>query len=102
VYGYRLGTLEGKGKVVSMLFLTEHHTMKMFWWSGGITSRIIDLGTRSRSVVRFTPRPLYPQGKNPRTHWLGGWVGSRAALDVAVKGKIPSPYRDSNPLSSSL
>jgi hypothetical protein len=39
-------------------------------------------------MVSFTPRPLYPQGKSP---WIGGWVGTRAVLDVMVKRKIPSP-----------
>jgi hypothetical protein len=27
-------------------------------------------------------------------------VGSRASLDAVVRGKIPSPYRDSKPRSS--
>jgi hypothetical protein len=31
------------------------------------------------------------------THWIGGWVGPRAILDAAVKRKIPSPRRESNP-----
>jgi len=35
----------------------------------------------------------------PGTHWIGGWVGPRASLDVGVRRKIPSPYRDSNPQS---
>jgi hypothetical protein len=33
--------------------------------SGGIALRILDLGTRWRWVVSFTPRPLYNQGKIP-------------------------------------
>jgi hypothetical protein len=33
----------------------------------------------------------------PVTHWIGGWVGPRAVLDVAVKRKIPSPLWESNP-----
>jgi hypothetical protein len=33
---------------------------------------------------RFTPRE-----RVPGTHWLGGWVGSRAVLDAVVKRKIP-------------
>jgi hypothetical protein len=45
---------------------------------------------------RFTSRE-----RVPGTHWVGGWVGPRAGLDAVVKRKIPSPYRDSNPLSSS-
>jgi hypothetical protein len=37
---------------------------------------------------RFTPT-----GTAPRTHWIGGWVGPRAILDMVVK----SPRRESNP-----
>jgi hypothetical protein len=48
-------------------------------------------------VVSFTPRTLYPQGKNPGTHWIRGWVGPRAGPDTVVKRKIPSPCRDSDP-----
>jgi hypothetical protein len=36
----------GKGKVVPVL-LTEHHTMKVYWGSGGIAP-CIDFGTRWR------------------------------------------------------
>jgi hypothetical protein len=41
---------------------------------------------------RFTPRE-----RAPGTHWIGGWVSPRAVLDAVVKGKIPSPRRESNP-----
>jgi hypothetical protein len=58
---------------------------------------ILDLGTRWRWVVSFTPRPLYRQGKTPGTHWIGGWVGPRAVPDAVVKRKIPSPSRESKP-----
>jgi hypothetical protein len=64
--------------------------------SGVIAPRILDLGTRWRCVVSFTPRQLYSQGKIPGTHWIGGWVGPRAVLDTVVKRKIPSPRRESN------
>jgi hypothetical protein len=33
--------------------------------SGDVAPRILDLGTRWRGVVSFTPRPLYLQGKSP-------------------------------------
>jgi hypothetical protein len=39
--------------------------MNAYWGSGGIASRILDLGTRWKWVVSFTPRPLYPKGKSP-------------------------------------
>jgi hypothetical protein len=50
---------------VKSLCSTKHHAMKTYWGSGGIALRLLDLGTRWRWVVRFTPRPLYPQGKSP-------------------------------------
>jgi hypothetical protein len=34
--------------VVSVLFLTEHHAMEAYWWSGGIVPRILYFGTRWR------------------------------------------------------
>jgi hypothetical protein len=41
------------------------------------------------------PATLFP-GKNPGTHWIGGWVGPRAVLDAVLKRKIPSPRQESN------
>jgi hypothetical protein len=72
--------------------------MKAYWVNGGIAPRILDLSTRWRWVVSFTPRQPYRQGKSPvypLDRWLGGphWAG----LDAVSKRKIPSPCRDSNP-----
>jgi hypothetical protein len=39
--------------------------MKAYWESGGIAPRIVDLGTRWRRVVSYTPRSLYLQGNSP-------------------------------------
>jgi hypothetical protein len=39
---------EGKGKVVPVLFLTEHNAMKAYWGSGSIAPLLFDLGTRWR------------------------------------------------------
>jgi hypothetical protein len=33
-------------------------------------------------VVNATPRPLYPSGKRPGTHCIGGWVFATAGLDA--------------------
>jgi hypothetical protein len=48
---------------------------------------ILDLGTRWKWVVSFTPRPLYPRGNcpPPRTHWIGGWVCPKIGLDTVEK-----------------
>jgi hypothetical protein len=47
-------------------------------------------------VVSFTLRPLYPS-----THWIEGWVGSRAGLDDVEKRKfLPPPDLERRRLSS--
>jgi hypothetical protein len=82
-----------KVKVKLSLWLTKHHAMKAYWRSGGIAPRILDLGTRWRRVVSFTPRPLYPQGKSP---WypldrrLGG-PQSRSGRGGEEKNPQPPP-----------
>jgi hypothetical protein len=45
-------------KVKFLLCLTKHHAIKTYWGSGVIASRILNLGTKWRLVVSFTPRPL--------------------------------------------
>jgi hypothetical protein len=48
-------------------------------------------------VVSVTPRPrFYPRGTEPRTHWIGGWVGPRAGLGTEVRGNIFCLCRGSN------
>jgi hypothetical protein len=42
-------------------------------------------------VVSFAPRPLYPRGKSPSTHWIGGRVNPRAGLDDVENRKILTP-----------
>jgi hypothetical protein len=70
--------------------------MKTYWGSGGIAPRILDLGTRWRWVVSFTPRPLYHQGKSP---WYP--LDRRLGRPQSRSGgggeeKIPSLRRESN------
>jgi hypothetical protein len=48
-------------------------------------------------VVSFRTQPVYHQGKDPRTHWIGGWVAPRATLDMVVMRKYPYPRWESNP-----
>jgi hypothetical protein len=37
-----------------------------------------------------------PKERTPGTHWIGGWVDTRAFLNAVVKWKIPSTRRKSN------
>jgi hypothetical protein len=82
--------------------LSEHHAMKTYWGSWGLTLRILDLGTRRRWVASFTrPGRFASKERAPGTYCVGGWVGLRAGLDTVVKRKIPNLIRDSNHRSSS-
>jgi hypothetical protein len=45
------------------------------------------------------PAALYPRGKDPGTHWTGGWVGPRAGLDTEVREKILLPLPGIKPRS---
>jgi hypothetical protein len=58
-------SLLGKVKVKLSLCLTKHHIMKSYWWSADRAPHILDLRTRWRWFVSFTPPLLYPQGKSP-------------------------------------
>jgi hypothetical protein len=40
---------------------------------------------------------LYPRGKDPGTHWIGGWVACRADLDREARRKILCLWEGSNP-----
>jgi hypothetical protein len=45
-----------------------------------------------------TPRPRFtPEERTPGTHWIGGWVGPRAGLEVGSRTKILCSCRGSNP-----
>jgi len=40
-------------------------------------------------------QPPYSRGKDPCTHFIGGWVGPRADPDAVAKRKIPFPRMES-------
>jgi hypothetical protein len=58
----------------------------------------LDLGTSWRSVVTFTPLPLYPRDRAPGNQWIVGWVGPRA-MDDMEKWKLLT-LKGPEPLSS--
>jgi hypothetical protein len=52
-----------------------------------------------RSGQRHALAALFRQEKDPRTHWMGGWVGPRAGPDTEARGKILLPLPGIEPLS---
>jgi hypothetical protein len=79
--------MKGKCKVDSKL-----NYLSSIPWSPMGESRysctILDLGTRRRWVVSFTPRPLYPRESPPGTNWIGGRLGSKASLEAMEQRKL--------------
>jgi hypothetical protein len=61
--------------------------MKACRGSRDITSLILNLGTRWRLVVKFTPRLLHPWERNPEMHGGGDWVGLIGAMDFGRREK---------------
>ena len=51
----------------------------------------LNLGSRWRSVVNVTPRPLYPR-ERPGSHCIGCWLGPRTGLDRCGESR---PQRNS-------
>jgi len=63
--------------------------MNAYGGSRGIAAFILNSGTRCRCVANFRPRS--------GTHWIGGWVGPTAGLDVLETRKISCPYWNLKP-----
>jgi hypothetical protein len=60
--------------------------------------RILNLGTRWRWVITFTPQPLYSQGKSLR-HPMNlrlGWPQNRSGRGGRKKSFLPGPCRECN------
>jgi hypothetical protein len=79
-----------------VLCWTKHHAMKTYWGIGGVAPRILDLGTRCRWVVSFTPRPLHPQGKSPLYPLHRRLGGPQSRSGQGGEEKNPSPRQESN------
>jgi hypothetical protein len=84
-------TFTQEGMIHKSCALTEHHAMKAYWGSGSTHSLTSVLGGGEWSASR--PGHFTPRQRAPGTHW----IGDRAVLNAVVKGKIPSPLRESNP-----
>jgi hypothetical protein len=77
--------------IILSLCLIKHHAMKAHWGSGGTAPRVLDLSTSGSEWSASLPGCFTPRERAPGTHWVGGWVGPRAVLDIqVVKGKVPS------------
>jgi hypothetical protein len=56
--------------------------------NGGVAPCILDLGTGRKSVVSFTHRPLYTQGKRP---WYQ--LDTLFSNTLSLKDQVPHPYK---------
>jgi hypothetical protein len=60
---------------------------KGVWGNKVIALLILNLGTRLRWEVNFTPQPLYSSERASGIHEIGDCVGPRASLDALAKRK---------------
>jgi hypothetical protein len=63
---------------------------------------ILDLCTRWRRVVSFTPLAALPPVKEPRYQFIGDWVGPRTGLEAVEWRNIPAPAGSRTPSIQSL
>jgi hypothetical protein len=71
-----------KVKLKLSLCLTKHHAAKMYWESEGVAP----------CSSHFTPGE-----RTLGTHWIGGWMGPRAGLEMMVNRKILNASLELNP-----
>jgi hypothetical protein len=71
---------------LSMCFI-KHHTMKMY---RGVEVQLHTFLTSALDGAEWSITCLgcfIPRKRAASTHWIGGWVGSRASLDAVAKKK---------------
>jgi hypothetical protein len=84
------------------LLVVSHHAMKTYV-GVEVSSTVLDVGTKWKWVVSFTPLPLYTRGKSVGTLWIGDCVGPRVGLDAVEKGKtLALPGVETGPSSRQL
>jgi hypothetical protein len=85
-----------KVKVKLSVGLAKHYAIKAYWEWRYISTHSLasELDTGEWSASR--PGRFTPMKRTHSTLRIGGWVGPRSILETAVKGKIPSPRRESN------
>jgi hypothetical protein len=91
-----LRVVKYKGKVVPVLKKAPRHEDVLEEWRYSSTHSLtsgLDGGEWSDS----RPGHFNPRERVTSTHWIGGWVGPCAGLDMVSNREVPSPYRESNP-----
>jgi hypothetical protein len=96
VYDWSKLFKEGRRKVDNMRRLQHLQGKCIGEWryssTHSLTSKLDECEGSALRQGRFNRRE-----RAPSTHWIGGWVGSRAGLDTVSKRKILSPRRESKP-----
>jgi hypothetical protein len=73
----------GKGEVMYSLHITDHQAMMKYRGVGGAAPHILNLNNRQKPVVSSTLH--FMSKERPGTCWTGGWMGTRASLNVTEK-----------------
>jgi hypothetical protein len=90
-----------KGKLSLCFNWAPRHEGVLGEWKYSSTHSLTSgLGGGEWSASR--PGRSTPRERAPGTHYIGGWMGSRAVLDAVVKRKFPSPRRESKPRAPTI
>jgi hypothetical protein len=63
----------------------------------GVSSYLFLTSAQDVSGQRHAPAALYPQGMDPCTHWIGGWVDLRVCMGPEATRKVLCLCRGLNP-----
>jgi len=74
-------------------FFLRVHSKKAYRNKGGISPLILNLGTRWRWVVNFTPRQLHLR-EIPQSRSIWGWVGPFPESNPGLSKPVASCYDD--------
>ena len=75
-----------KGKAVPL------HVKQAQGGGGDVTLSLLNLGNRKGWVVNITPRPLFPQERNPLLVIVRSWVDLGAGFDWSGKSRTPPDF----------
>jgi len=76
--------------------LTKFHAMKAYRGVEVLLHTFLALGLDGDEWSASLSDRFAPRERAHGTHFIGGWVGPRAILDMVAKWKIPSPLQNSN------
>jgi hypothetical protein len=78
-------------KVKLPLCLTKHNVMEVYRGVEVLLNAFLTSALDGGEWSASLPGRFISRGRSTGTHWIGGWVGPRAGLDVMLEETFPAP-----------